>query len=205
MCGKPRRLAPALRLAIATTILPAHAACAETSRIGRTWPIAEPDALAEIELKAAAMPAIAPRFGPPARWAALHSASLGPTSKHMIRTIVPFYTLDADMRLPDGRLLYPKGYTFNPLSYVRLSERLIVVHPRELDWALARARPTDWIIVAGGDPLALGRKANRPLFVLEDQVKARLGLRVAPVIISQVGQKLVLDEQVAATLTGATP
>jgi conjugal transfer pilus assembly protein TraW len=31
--------------------------------------------------------------------------------------VVPFYTLDDDIRLPDGRLLYAKGYTFNPLAY----------------------------------------------------------------------------------------
>ena len=44
------------------------------------------------------------------------------------------------------------------------------------------------------DPIALGEKAERPLFLLEERVKQRLGLTVAPVIVSQQGQKLVLDE-----------
>jgi conjugal transfer pilus assembly protein TraW len=178
----------------------AHAAQAATSRIGRVWPIAEPDALAEIEAATAKLPPMAPRFGPRSRWAALQSASLGATQRKAKRSVVPFYTLPDDLKLPDGRTLYPKGFTFNPLAYVRLTQRLVIVHPQQIDWAVDQARPEDWIIVAGGDgrfvdPLALGQKVGRPIFILETAVKERLGLTVAPVIVAQVGQKLVLDEE----------
>jgi conjugal transfer pilus assembly protein TraW len=172
---------------------------AATSKIGRTWPIAEPDALTEIEGKAAKLPSLAGHFGPRSGWSAMRSAALGVAKESRVRDVVPFYTLDADIRLPDGRLLYPKGFTFNPLAYVHLAQRLIIVHPRDLAWALAQARPTDWILLAADgqaqvDPLALSQKVGRPLFILEAQVKDRLGLTVAPVIISQVDQKLELKE-----------
>lgn len=182
------------------SVLVAGAAHGETSVIGRTWPIAEPDALAEIEGKAAALPReLGPKFGPRAGWSALKSASLARVATPRVRTVVPFYTLDMDVMLPDGRVLYPKGFTFNPLTYVSLPQRLIVVHPRELSWALQTAAPTDWILLAGGagqaaDPIALGEKLGRPLFILEERVKSRLGLTVAPVIVRQVGQKLELTE-----------
>jgi conjugal transfer pilus assembly protein TraW len=181
-------------------VIPCHAAHAAASRIGRVWPIAEPDALSEIEAATATLPPIAPRFGPRSRWTALQPARLGVATRKAIRSVVPFYTLDQDLRLPDGRLLYPKGFTFNPLSYIRLTQRLIIVHPRQLDWALAEARPTDWVILAGSggafvDPLALGAKVGRPIFILEEQVKSRLDLTVAPVIVTQVGQRLELDEE----------
>jgi conjugal transfer pilus assembly protein TraW len=183
-----------------TSIAPLSPAAAATSRIGRVWPIAEPDALAEIEAATAKLPPMAPKFGPRSRWTALQSASLGMTQKRAVRSVVPFYTLPEDLKLPDGRTLYPKGFTFNPLTYVRLTRRLIVVHPRQIDWATTRARPEDWIILAGGegrfvDPLALGQQGGRPIFILEAAVKERLGLTVAPVIVSQIGQKLVLDEE----------
>lgn len=201
---------PAVRVALfqATTVaalllasaFTAGAAHGETSTIGRTWPIAEPDALAEIEAKAAALPKdLGPKFGPRSRWSAMKSASLGPATVGRVRSMVPFYTLDMDVTLPDGRVLYPKGFTFNPLTYVSLPQRLVIVHGPELGWALKTAAPTDWILLAadaGGsaDPIALGEKVGRPLFILEQRVKDRLGLTVAPVIVRQVGQKLELTE-----------
>ena len=112
---------------------------------------------------------------------------------------MPFYTLDTEIRLPDGKLLYPKGFTFNPLTYVSLPQKLVVVHPRDLGWALKTAALTDWIILTGGsgpgdDALSLGERHGRALFMLEERVKERLGLTVAPVIVRQVGQKLELTE-----------
>lgn len=182
----------------------AQAAQATTSTIGRTWPIVEPDALSEIEGKVASLPPIAGKFGARSGWTATHSAALGTVHRNAVRSVVPFYTLADDIRLPDGRVLYPKGFTFNPLTYVRLPQRLIVVHAGEIGWALAEARPTDWILLASGsspspDPIALSQKVGRPIYILEEAVRDRLALTVAPVIISQVGQKLMLEERSVET------
>lgn len=182
------------------SLLLASAAHADTATIGRTWPIAEPDAMAEIEARAAQQPPnMAEKFGPRSGWSALKGATLATTREDRVRHVVPFYTLDTEIRLPDGKLLYPKGFTFNPLTYVSLPQRLVIVHPRDLGWALATAALTDWIILTGGgdakdDALSLGERHDRALFMLEERVKDRLGLTVAPVIVRQVGQKLELTE-----------
>ncbi|MGI9377306.1 MAG: conjugal transfer protein TraW [Tsuneonella suprasediminis] len=184
----------------AGSLLLASVARAETSTIGRTWPIVEPYAMAEIEARAAQQPPnMAEKFGPRSGWSALKGATLATTREDRVRHVVPFYTLDAEIRLADGKLLYPKGFTFNPLTYVSLPQRLVVVHPRDLGWALKTAKLTDWIILTGGgdpkdDALSLGERYGRALFMLEERVKDRLGLTVAPVIIRQVGQKLELTE-----------
>lgn len=170
------------------------------STIGRTWPIAEPDALSEIEAKAATLPRdMSKAFGPRKNWSALKAAGLAVAASDRVRSVVPFYTLDFDIRLPEGKTLYPKGYTFNPLTYVRLPQRLVVVHPRDLGWAIRVARPSDFILLAAldgenGDPIALGEKMGRSVYILEERVKERLGLQAAPVIVAQAGQKLVLTE-----------
>lgn len=180
----------------------AHAA---TSTIGRTWPIAEPDALQEIEARALRQPAsMAPQFGPRSGWSALKAAPLGQASRNRVRSVVPFYTLAMDIALPGGKILYPRGYTFNPLAYVSLPQRLVVVDPADIGWAARTASPTDWILLAAGektqgrnggeDALSLGEKLGRPVFILEERVKQRLGLTVAPVIVRQVGQRLELTE-----------
>lgn len=185
---------------LAGALICAASARAGTSTIGRTWPIAETDAMAEIEAAAARQPAnIADRFGPRSNWTALKGATLGIARQSRLRSVVPFYSVPDDIRLPDGRVLYPKGFTFNPLTYVSLPQRLVIVHPRDLNWALKTAAFTDWIILAGGgdtrdDALTLAERHGRALFILEERVKDRLGLTVAPVIVRQVGQRLELQE-----------
>jgi len=180
----------------------APAALAGTSMIGRTWTIAEPDALSEIEGRSAHVPDMKTAFGPRDLWSAMKAAPLAEARRSQVRDLVPFYTLDREIRLPDGRLLYARGYTFNPLAYVALPQRLIVVRPRDLAWALREAKQADFILLAAAgsgdgtsaDPIALGERLGRPLFLLEERVKARLGLTVAPVIVAQSGRKLVLTE-----------
>jgi conjugal transfer pilus assembly protein TraW len=166
-----------------------------TSTIGRTWAIAETDAMTEIEAKVATLPKdMSKRFGPRSTWSALRAASLGIAAADRVRTVVPFYTLEFDIPLPDGRTLYPKGYAFNPLTYVRLPQRLVVVHPRDLGWALRTAKATDFVLVTAGDAIDLSERTGRAIYLLEERVKERLGLTVAPVIVAQSGQKLVLSE-----------
>ena len=188
----------------------AATAFGQTAAIGRTWAIAEPDALSEIEARVTQQPkSVADRFGPREKWSAMQSAALGVARANRKRTVVPFHTLDFEIRLPDGKLLYPKGYTFNPLSYVSMPQRLVVVHPRDLDWAIGQARASDWILLAGGhaetvDPIAIGERVSRPLFILEERVRDRLNLSVAPVIVAQVGQRLEVTEFALERMDAAT-
>jgi len=187
-----KRCAIPIMLCIASISEPARAG---TATIGRTWPIEEADALSEIEARASRQPVdMARNFGPRSGWSAMRAATLGLARKARTRSVVPFYTLEFDIKLPDGTMLYPKGFTFNPLTYVALPQRLVIVHPRDLGWALRTARPADFILLTAGDALALGEQVGRPLFILEERVKDRLGLTVAPVIVSQAGQRLVLQE-----------
>ncbi|PZU07822.1 conjugal transfer protein TraW [Sphingomonas sp.] len=211
--GRVRRdpiLAVAAAMSIAVSVLAAAGAAAlagpaagpisSRSTIGRTWPIAEPDALAEIEAKVATLPSdMSKAFGPRDKWTALKAASLGVAGTDRIRSVIPFYTLEFDITLPDGKTLYPKGFTFNPLTYVKLPQRLVVVHPRDLSWALRSARASDFILLSAlgsqnGDAIDLSEKTGRPIYILEERVKQRLGLTVAPVIVEQSGTRLILTE-----------
>lgn len=180
---------------LAAAAHPAALAGATSSTIGRTWPIAEPDALAEIEGKAATLPPnMAAKFGPRSSWSAMRAATLAPATMDRVRTVIPFYTLPFDITLPDGKMLYPKGFTFNPLTFVSLPQHLVIVHPRDLAWALRVARPADFILLTAGDAIELSERTGRAIYILEERVKQRLNLTVAPVIVAQAGQKLILTE-----------
>ena len=88
--------------------------------VGRTWPIAEQDALTEIEAKARQV-----------EWRKVLErkkveAYQGPPDKGSLprarrdRTVPVDLTYTTSIDVPDGKggILYPKGYTFNPLDYV---------------------------------------------------------------------------------------
>lgn len=194
----PDRRGLLLGLGISAGLL-AVAAQAATSTIGRTWPIAETDALSEIESRATRVPDMRQAYGPRSGWSAMKAAALGDAREDRQRTVVPFFTLDQEIKLPDGRVVYPKGFTFNPLAFVKLPQRLVVARPADLAWALRTARPSDFILMAAGKPgdadaITLSEQHGRSIFILEERVKQRLGLTVAPVVVTQTGQKLVLDE-----------
>lgn len=194
-------------LVLAAIVVGARANAA-TSTIGRTWPIAEPDALSEIEARTARLPAdMRGKFGPRSRWSALKAAALAPATTSRTRSVVPFYTLEREIRLPGGTVLYPKGFTFNPLDYVSLPQKLVIVEPRDLGWALRTAGVSDFILIAAGgandgtdhdaddnDAITLSERSGRPIFILEERIKQRLGLTVAPVIVRQKGKSLELSE-----------
>ncbi|WBO21753.1 conjugal transfer protein TraW [Sphingomonas abietis] len=204
MTGCAVLLAGTASIALAQTGAPATVSAAGSgpgrATIGRTYPIAEPDALSEIEAKVATLPKdMSANYGPRSKWSALKAAALPSASADRTRTVVPFYTLDFDLKLPDGRVLYPKGFTFNPLTYVKLPQRIVVVHPRDLAWALRTARQSDFILLAAlgadnGDAIEASEKTGRAIYILEERVKERLGIQAAPVIVAQSGTSLVLTE-----------
>lgn len=156
-----------------------------TSTIGRTWPIAEPDALVEIEARVATLPKdLAPKFGPRARWSAMKSATLAPVTTARTRTVIPFYTLDMDVPLPDGRVLYPQGLH---LQSARLCVALAAAADRPCPRAWPGAQGSD---THGLDPACCReRRCRRPDRALEEhitsgqQVAKSVALFSAPSVI----------------------
>src|SRR3546814_14484499 len=87
LLGRVRRgpillvLATGNLLAVAAAVAaagPISGTAPSRSTIGRTWPIAEPDALAEIQAKVATLPSdMSKAFGPRDKWTALKDAPPG--------------------------------------------------------------------------------------------------------------------------------
>lgn len=167
---------------------------AERPIIGKTYPIIEPDALAEIEARVERTPFDPKAFGDESDWTALQSPVLPAATEHAIRRVIPFFSLGFDIPDKDGNILYPAGYTFNPLEYLRLPSRLIIVGENQLEWGLGQANPGDMVIMSGGNALAAQRERNVSVFKLEDQVRERLDLRVVPSIVEQDGTVFIVEE-----------
>jgi conjugal transfer pilus assembly protein TraW len=108
-----------------------------------------------------------------------------------VRLVDLTYTLDVD--LPDGKggILYPKGYTFNPLEYVSYPNILVFLDgddPEQVAWferSVLADEPRVRVILSGGSYAELGRKLGRPVFYLTRPLRERLQLEAVPAVVSQ--------------------
>ena len=162
--------------------------------VGKVYPIIEMDALEEIEARIERTPFDPAIFGSEEDWAALKSPVLPTTSRTSRREVIPFFSLSFDIPDGDGNILYPKGYTFNPLEYLTLPNRLIIVNESQLAWALGKANVGDMVLLSGGNALAATRHTGQAIFKLEADISNRFNLKSVPSIVRQEGSKLIIDE-----------
>lgn len=110
------------------------------------------------------------------------------------------YTLDID--IPDGKggVLYPRGFSFNPLDFVNLTSVLVVIDASDryqVGWFKASPYAEDYrtrLILSGGDYHDLTEELDRPVFYLVDAVAQRLQLAAVPSVIRQQDNMLQVRE-----------
>ena len=177
---------------------------------GATWPVAEPDLLAEIEARLRGME----RSGALARLEREARADararleepdpvpgIVPATEERSRLLDPSITVARDVRTPDGTLVAAAGTRVNPLERMTLARDLLFVDGRraaEIAWALAReaegGRPAKIVLLAGR-PLDLARKHRRPFFFDQGGVlAARLRIAATPSVVGQAGALLRITE-----------
>jgi len=173
--------------------------------VGKVYPVVEPDALAEIREAAARVDwdkvidrrnkmAMIRNFRP----ATLHPLPVAKVDKSFLVDMT--YTLDTD--IPDGKggVLYPKGYSFNPFDYVRLTSILVVIDAgdrNQIDWFKASPYADDFrtrLLLSGGDYYDLAHELKRPVFYLMDSFADRLRLAAVPSVIRQQDKMLEVRE-----------
>jgi conjugal transfer pilus assembly protein TraW len=173
--------------------------------VGRVYPVEEPDTLAEVREAAAQVDwnkamhrekiiGEIKRFRPDG----LHSLPAAREDK--VSQVDMTYTLDMD--IPDGKggVLYPKGYSFNPLDYLNLSSILVVIDAddsKQVGWFKSSAYAEDYrtrLLLSGGGYYDLSEELKRPVFYLQNNVARRLQLSAVPSVVRQSGRKLEVTE-----------
>ena len=173
--------------------------------MGNVYPVVEPDALAEIREAAVRVDwekvidrqkklEMIKNFRP----GELHPLPVAKADKSFLVDMT--YTLDAD--IPDGKggVLYPKGFTFNPLDYVSLTSVLVIIDAADryqVGWFKASPYADDYrtrLILSGGDYYDLTEELGRPVFYLVDTVARRLQLAAVPSVIRQQDNMLQVSE-----------
>ena len=188
-------------------VLAAGAAAAKDLGVrGAVWPIEEPDLLREIEARLQAMEDTGEadrmrreaverareRVEAPAR-----VAGVAPARFFRIRRFDPTVTVEQDILAPDGALLASRGTRINPLERRPLTRELLFIdgaRPVEVDWALAREKPSVIVLLAGR-PLDLARAHGRAFFYDQGgRLARRLGVVATPSLVAAEGVFLRITE-----------
>ena len=170
--------------------------------VGTTYPVIEPDVVSQLKERAIT------RMAEEHRLLAERMKNYQPADLHHLpratenRTFLidPTYTLDHDLKDGNGKILYPRGYTFNPLDYVPFAGGLVVIDPTDpaqVKWFQKAPYAEDHrlrLLITGGHAAALVKQLGRPVFYLTDEIADRLQLKAAPALIIQKGDKLQVHE-----------
>jgi len=110
------------------------------------------------------------------------------------------YSLTKDYRDQSGKIVYPKGYTFNPLDYISFSGGMVIINaadPEQTMWFKNSPyfnNHSARLLISDGYAFPLTKKFKRPVFYLTKQIAQRLKVRHVPAVIVQQGKKLLVHE-----------
>ncbi len=181
---------------------PASGAIKDLGVVGETYPVVEPDVVAELKEEAARKN----RFGDNEFLERMKTYQ--PEDIHHLpratinRTFLVdmTYTLDRDLLDGDGKVIYPQGFTFNPLDYVSFSGGMLVIDghdPAQVKWFKQTPYADNHrvrLLLSDGYAYELIKQLKRSVFYLTDEIAKRLQLAAVPSLVVQKDKKLQVHE-----------
>ena len=167
--------------------------------VGRTYPIGEQDIREEFKQKATQIDLDA-LFNTHNRYQPANLHPLPRAANDRVFAVDLTHTLDHDIKDSQGNLLYPQGFSFNPLQYVGLSGGLVVIDgsdPKQIEWFKGSPYFQNHravLLLSGGYANELKQELKRPVYYLTHDIAARLQLTAAPSVVVEQNNKLTIRE-----------
>lgn len=169
--------------------------------IGMTYPIKERDAQEEIEERAKSvdwnkhLAKVKPENYRPSNVVILPRAAKD-------TSFMVDMTYSLEMEIPDGKggVLYPKGFTYNPLDFISYHKTLVVIDATDQDqvqWFNTSEyshRKDVTLLITGGNYLEAGKKTDRPVFYATELIRDRFKLQAVPSVIRQKFRMMEVKE-----------
>ena len=177
--------------------------------IGVVYPIIEKDALDEIQSRAKQI-----------NWGNYFSKdkiekiiknhkpgdlkTLPKAKKDRIFSVDLTYALDFDIPDGSGNILYPKGYTFNPLDYVIFPNILVVIDGddrEQIDWfkgSKYAQDPSVMLLITEGSYWNLTEKLKRPVFYATSDILQKFQISNLPSVVYQKTRLMEVAEYVVS-------
>ena len=170
--------------------------------VGRTWPIAEKDALTDIEAKARQVEwnKVLERKKVENYQGLPDKGSLPRAKRDRTVPVDLTYTTSIDVSDGKGGILYPQGYTFNPLDYVTYPKTLVVINgndPEQVQWLAASEYATRldvMLLLTEGSYQSLAKRVSRPVFYADRKIIDRLHLQAVPSVVRQKERLMEVSE-----------
>ena len=188
-------------------VSPASASLARLDTVGQTYPIAELDFLTEVETRVQEvdwekvidkdkMKDRVKQFQPPGM------QKLPRALNERSYFVDPTYILDIDIPDPSrpNEILYPRGYSFNPLDYRPLTAIIVVINgadPDQVAWFETTPYFEDQrtkLLLADGNYYELMMRFKRPVYYLFEAHSQRMQLEKVPAVVMQSGRMLSVSE-----------
>ena len=185
----------------ATQVLAAHT---RLETVGKTYSIVEQDIREEFKQKATGIDLDA-LFNTHNRYQPANLHPLPRTASDRVFTVDLTHTLDHDIKDNQGNLLYPEGFTFNPLQYTGLSGGLVVIDgsdPEQIQWFKGSPYFQNHraiLFLSGGYANELKQALQCPAYYLTHDIAVRLQLTAVPSVVVEQDNKLTVREVRLAT------
>lgn len=146
-------------------------------------------------------------------------AGIVPAKESRVFHYDPTYTLDEDVILPCGKVLYRAGTKVNPLDHMELMRRMIFIDAREenqKEWLIdilnnplvvsaqdqsgkEEKRIEDRVILVGGSPLKLIEEVEEEhrekiFFDQHGELTSKFGIKTSPAVVTQENRFLKIEE-----------
>ena len=110
------------------------------------------------------------------------------------------YTLDQDLTDGKGTVIYPKGFTFNPLDYVKYPKIIVILDgnsPKQVGWFKQSPYfpdPNVSLLLTDGSYGSLSKGLKRPVFYATPEIAGVFQIHKVPSIVRQKGNMMEVIE-----------
>lgn len=176
--------------------------------MANTYKIVEPDVISEAESHKSQFmkKAQAEEKKADDRIAKINGATLIKSSKTYTYFVNPTYTLQQDIPRVDRNgkqigVLYPKGYTFNPLQYTRIAPPPIIAFNAcdKKEFTLVKQliinRPDAMLASSGCEVSKFPKDVDRQIYIVTDEMKEKFRLKytISVVTANLQAQRIQVD------------
>jgi conjugal transfer pilus assembly protein TraW len=172
--------------------------------VGKTYPIVEQDIREEFKQKVTGID-IEALLNTHNRYQPANLHTLPRAASDRVFTVDLTHTLEHDIKDSQGNLLYPQGFSFNPLKYAGLSGGMVVIDgsdPKQVEWFQGSPYFQNHraiLLLSGGYAAEVKQELKRPVYYLTHDIAARLQLKAAPSVVVEQDNKLTVREVRLAT------
>ena len=172
----------------------------ELEPVGAVYPVVEPDVRIEMKRNAAKILEKQKQEFQAKPYQPSNLQPLPKAKQDRSFAVDMTYTLDRDLKDQNGNIIYPKGYTFNPLDYMGLSIGLVVIDgsdPDQVEWFKGSPYSSNHktkLLLSGGYASSLSSELNRSVFYLDREIAERFQLTTVPCVVVQQDKHIQVTE-----------